>query len=194
MIGLVRRRLAVFALLPLALIGLAACGSAPAQQASDLVAQGLKAQLSGDLATAATDYKKAIQLDSGNKFAHYDLGTVYGQQGNKAQADQEYDTVLTIDPNFADALYNLAVDTANSNPPGAEQLYRKVIALQPGWAAAWLNLGFVLQSEGNLAEATADWAKATSLDPTLASRIPTPAASPSPSPSGHAARSPTPAP
>lgn len=178
------RSLCAFALVPL--LAVAACGASgtPTQQAATLVTKGLQAQLSGDLSTAQSDYQQAIQLDNSNKFAHYDLGTIYGRQGNTAQAIQEYRTVLGIDPNFVDALYNLAVATATSDPPGAEQLYRKVIALQPTYASAWLNLGFVLSGEGKGDEARADWAKATSLDPTLASRIPapTPSASPSPTP------------
>ncbi len=155
----------------------------PTSEAAALVAQGLKAQDTGDLSTAEDDYKQAIQLDSTNKLAHYDLGTVYDQQGSHAQAVQEYETTLVIDPNFVDALFNLAVDTTASDPTSAEQLYRKAVSLQPSWADAWLNLGFVLQSEGQLAEAKTDWAKAVSLDPALRSRIPATVA-PAPSPSG----------
>ena len=143
-------------------------------QAADLVAQGLKAQLSGDLSTAESDYQEAIQLDPNNTLGHYDLATIYDRQGNKAKAVHEYQSALTIDPNFADALFNLGVDTAPSDPLGAESLYRRVVSLQPTWATAWLNLGFVLQSEGKVVEAKTDWAKAISLDPSLASRIPGP--------------------
>jgi Flp pilus assembly protein TadD len=141
-------------------------------QAADLVTQGLKAQLSGDLTTAENDYREAVQLDQNNTLAHYDLGTIYDQQGKQAEAVREYQVTLTVDPNFAQALFNLGVDTANSDPQGAEVLYRKVVSLQPNWATAWLNLGFALQSEGKVAEAKADWAKAISIDPSLASRIP----------------------
>jgi Tfp pilus assembly protein PilF len=183
-----KRLLYVLALVPL--VGVAACGPSgtPAQQASTLVTQGLQAQLSGDLATAGADYKKAIQLDQSNKFAHYDLGTVYDQQGNKTGALQEYQTTLIIDPNFANALFNTAVDTATSDPASAELLYRKVLQLQPNNASAWLNIGFVLQTEGSAAGARADWAKAVQLNPSLASRLPnplpgvSPTASPKPSP------------
>jgi tetratricopeptide (TPR) repeat protein len=178
----------------LSLLCLAACGAqvSPAQQASTLVTQGLQAQLSGNLATAEADYKHAIQLDQNSQFAHYDLGTIYDQQGNKAAALQEYQTTLILNPNFTAALFNTAVDTASSDPASAELLYRKVIAQQPGNAGAWLNLGFVLFSEGNVAGARADWAKATSLDPSLASRLPKPL--PTVSPSAPAAHSPTPSP
>jgi tetratricopeptide (TPR) repeat protein len=182
-----RNRLTVVVVISCA--ALAACGaqSTPAERASNLVTQGLKAQLSGDSATAESDYTQAIQLDANNKYAHYDIGTIYDTQGNKPQAIQEYRTTLHIDPSFTDALFNLAVDTATADPPGAEQLYRQVITLQPNWAGAWLNLGFVLMGEGKTDEAKADWAKAVALDPTMASRIPSgsspsaaPAATPTP--------------
>ena len=93
---------------------------------------------------------------------------------------------LVIAPNFADALFNLAVDTAGANPPSAEELYSKVVSLQPSFAAAWLNLGFTLLSQGKADQARADWAKAIAIDPTLASRLPKATATPSP------AASPTP--
>jgi tetratricopeptide (TPR) repeat protein len=180
------------ALVPVTLLGVAACGGSggsgtPAQQAAALVTKGLEAQLAGDLATAQSDYQQATQLDHTNKFAYYDLGTVYDKQGNKAQAILDYQTVFQIDPNFVDALFNLGVDTTASDPVSAEQLYLKVVRLQPTFAAAWLNLGFILQSTGNLNQAKADWAKAVSLDPSLRSRIPTPSPSPT-------ATSPTPTP
>jgi tetratricopeptide (TPR) repeat protein len=178
------RYLCALTLLPL--LAVAACGATgtPTQQAATLVTKGLEAQLAGDFSTAQSDYQQAIQLDHSNKYAHYDLGTIYDKQGNKTQAIQEYQTTLGLDPNFADALFNLAVDTAVADPPGAETLYKKVLALQPTWAAAWLNLGFVLVGEGKEGEGRAAWARATSLDPTLASRIPnaSPSASASPSP------------
>ena len=155
---------------------LAACGSAPT--AASLVSQGLKAQLAGDASTAENTYQQAIKLDPNNAVAHYDLGTVYDRQGRTSRAVEEYTTALVIEPAFTDALFNLAVDTAASNPSSAEELYRKVLALQPRFAAAWLNVGFILVDEGKTAAARSDWAKAASLDESLASRIP--AASPSP--------------
>jgi tetratricopeptide (TPR) repeat protein len=167
-------RIIPFGALCLLVAGGAACGSPPT--ATTLVAQGLKAQLSGDLASAQDEYRQAIHLDANSMVAHYDLGTVYDHQGKTAQAVAEYRATLVIDPNFTDALFNLAVDTAGSDPASAELLYRKVLKLQPSFAAAWLNVGFILQSEGKKAEAAADWAKAAAMDPSLAKRIPVPAA------------------
>jgi tetratricopeptide (TPR) repeat protein len=163
------RGLGALALWSLA-IGIAACGTPPTP--TSLVAQGLRAQISGEVSTAESAYQQAITLDRNNTIAHYDLGTVYDKQGNTTQAITEYRATLLIDPNFTDALFNLAVDTAGSDPAGAAQLYFKVLSLQPTFAAAWLNVGFILQGEGKVGAATADWAKAVALDASLAARIP----------------------
>lgn len=171
---------------------LAACGSPSGSPvtAKGLVTQGLKAQLSSDATTAENDYKQAIQLDPNNDIAHFDLGTLYDEQGHKAQAVREYQMALVIAPNFTDALFNLAVDTAGTNAPSAEELYSKIVSLQPGFAEAWLNLGFTLSSEGKVDQAKVDWAKAIALKPSLATRIPKASAPPSPA----ATSSPTPKP
>ena len=177
-----------------ALMGLAACGpsATPSQNATTLVTQGLKAQLGGDRATAARDYQQAIRIDQYNAVAHYDLGTIDDLQGDTVEAVEQYTATIDINPSFADALFNLAVDTAGASPANAEELYLKVVSLQPSFAAAWLNLGFVLQREGNMDEARADWARAVSLDRTLASRLPAPA--PSASASGTRTAGPSPVP
>ena len=104
--------------------------------------------MSGDLATAASEYQQAIHLDGSSMVAHYDLGTVYDQQRSSAQAVSEYQAALVIDPSFPDALFNLAVDTAGSNPESASILYSRVVSLQPSYAAAWLNLGFRVDDAG----------------------------------------------
>jgi Flp pilus assembly protein TadD len=151
-------------------IVLAACGAPPT--AATLVTLGLKAQLSGDLAKAEDNYLQAIKLDANNAVAHYDLGTVYDRHANQSQAVTEYTAALVIDPTFTDAMFNLAVDTAATDPSSAKELYLKVVTGQPGYAAAWLNLGFILMGEGNTSGARADWTKAIALDASLAARIP----------------------
>jgi len=168
------------------IIGLAGCTAPPTP--ANLVTQGLKAQLAGNLSTARAEYRQAIQLDGNSIVAHYDLGTLYDQLGDKPLAIAEYRAALVVQPNFTDALFNLAVDTASSDPVIAQQLYLKVLSLQPTFAAAWLNVGFILESEGSGDEARADWAKAVVLAPSLASRVPTPV------PTGSPSRTPLPTP
>jgi Flp pilus assembly protein TadD len=183
------RSLRPLAVWPL-VIGIAACGAPPT--ATSLVAQGLRAQLSGNVSAAESEYRQAITLDQNNMVAHYDLGTVYDKQGNIMKAVAEYRATLIIAPNFSDALFNLAVDTTGSDPAGAAQLYFKVLSLQPTFAAAWLNVGFILLSEGKTRAAEADWAKAAALDPSLAARVPSPAPSASGTVAAKASPSPKP--
>jgi tetratricopeptide (TPR) repeat protein len=173
------------------LIGITACGTTP-QTATSLVAQGLTAQLSGNVSTAENAYQQAIKLDRNNAIAHYDLGTVYDKQGSTALAVEEYRASLLINRNFADALFNLAVDTTSTAPAGAVQLYLRVLTLQPSFAAAWLNVGFILQSEGKVSEARQDWAKAVAIDASLAPRVPTPGASPTAAVAAPSSPTPTP--
>jgi tetratricopeptide (TPR) repeat protein len=156
--------------LSLLTIVLTACGSP--QTATGLVALGLKAQLAGDLTTAQDNYQQAIKLDANSTVAHYDLGTIYDRQGNTSLAAGEYTAALVIDPTFTDALFNLAVDTAATDPSTAQALYLKVVSGQPSFAAAWLNLGFLLQADGDPSAARADWSRAVVLEPSLATRIP----------------------
>lgn len=171
---------------------LAACGGSSAQSAAQIanndVNAGLSAQAAGHLADAATDYTNAIAHDQQNKFAYYDLGLVEQLQGQSAAAERNYRAALQIDPNFAPALFNLAIIRTSPAPAEAEELYRHVISLQPNDAAAHLNLGFLLRSEGRTSEGNSELNLAVSLNPALASRIPpgivaTPKpATPSPSP------------
>ena len=49
----------------------------------------------------------------------------------------------------------------------ALQNLQRLVALQPGQAAAWFNLGFVLEAMGQLPEAETAFGRATAIDPGL---------------------------
>jgi tetratricopeptide (TPR) repeat protein len=175
---------APFVLGALALIA-SACGSSPATStgttvpsgsASSLLAAGLAAQKAGNVSVAVADYKQVIALAptaSTASFADYDLGYIAQvEQGDTAAAATYYRSALAINPNFVNALYNLAIILTTSQPADAVSDYQQVIALSPSNADAHLNLGFIYSSQGKKALAHAQFTKATALDPSLASRIP----------------------
>jgi tetratricopeptide (TPR) repeat protein len=166
-----------FPLLTLLLLVTAACGikaqaTTPGQQANDLVNAGVKAEAAGRTAEAADDYHKALAIDPRNKFAYFDLGVIDQAAGRSATAELEYRNALQYDPNFVGAIYNLAVLRTQAAPTEAIDLYRKVIAIQPIYAAAHLNLGFLLIAAGQKVEGKAELDRAVALDPSFASRIP----------------------
>jgi tetratricopeptide (TPR) repeat protein len=173
------RRHAMTAARVAVLATLAACGGgtspsplSDAQIALNDLNAGLSAQAAGSLSDAATDYTNAISHDAHNKYAYYDLGLVEQSMGQAAASEQNYRAAIQIDPNFAPALYNLAILRTVPSPAEAEALYRHVISLQPNNASAHLNLGFLLRSAKRIAEGNAELKTAVSLDPSLASRIP----------------------
>jgi tetratricopeptide (TPR) repeat protein len=55
-------------------------------------------QQRGDLSGAAADYRALLDLDAGNAWAHYQLGSVYDAQGQRQLALARYAEAFTLDP------------------------------------------------------------------------------------------------
>lgn len=64
---------------------------------------------------------------------HYNLGVSYAREKNYEMAIDEYERVISLNPNDADAHYNLAIiyDEYRKNPKRAIQHYRKYLELRP---------------------------------------------------------------
>jgi tetratricopeptide (TPR) repeat protein len=156
-------------------LSLAACGGddqSDAERASDLVRQGLAAHRDDRLDDAGDLYRRAIEANDRNKFAHYNLGLVEQSSEHPAEAERQYREAVAIDPNFAAALFNLAVlRTQAGAPDEAVNLYQRVTTLQDDNAAAHLNLGLLLDQLGRRAEAAQELDRAVEIDPALASRV-----------------------
>jgi len=161
---------------------IAACGgrsgSAPSSTAQLLTA-GLAAQASGNTQAALADYQQVLTQEPGNKYALYNIGLIDQQQGKTTPAEAQYRAALVSDPNYVPALFNLAILRTGAAPYEAIDLYRHVIALQPSYAEAHLNLGYVLRSVGQVTEGNSEIAQAVSIKPSLAT---TPAAKATPTP------------
>lgn len=151
----------------------AACGGpSQSQKASSLLASGVTAQSKGNLSLAAADYSQAVAIEPSNKYALYDLGLVEQLQGQLAAAATHYQAAIAIDPTFVSSLFNLAITVTHTDPLESEDLYRQVLTISPNYAAAWLNLGYVLRSLGHTAAGDADILKAIKIAPSLKSHAP----------------------
>ena len=180
-----RPRLAMVAGLLACLAAFSACGPSRnnAQTANAELQAGLAAHYAGRISEAEQHYKNVLTHDANNKWALYNLGVIAQSKGNDSEADKDYTKVLQVDPNFASAAYNDAIIKDKSSPQAAVDLYNRVIAIQPGWASAHLNLGLALVQVGKTADAQAQFSRAIALDPTMRSRVPAQYVGPAPSPS-----------
>jgi superkiller protein 3 len=148
-------------------------GSSQAQSANALVEAGLAAQRAGDTNQAFSDYKAAAAKDPNNVYAHYDLGFIYQKQGNTANAATEYRKALLINPKFGDALYNMGVLLAPTDPVSAIEFYKQDLAVNPNNASANFNLGVLLVKQGQSTQGDLYLAIGVRLNPALSADLPT---------------------
>jgi tetratricopeptide (TPR) repeat protein len=134
----------------------------------------------GQPALAANDYLRSVKINPENKVAWYDLGLIQQDAGNNSQAEVYYERSSALDPHYVPALYNLATLVAPRYPASAAKLYEKVIAVEPLFAEAHLDLGFALQALGQRAQGNAQISEAVRLDPSLSSRVPSSSTTPAP--------------
>jgi Flp pilus assembly protein TadD len=96
---------------------------------------------------------------------HTLLGAAYLRLGQSEQAESEFRVALEIDPNYEEALFNLAVLEAESDIGKASSLLQKAIDIDPQYAEAHRELGVLFQKEGNMEEAEYHLRRALELDP-----------------------------
>ncbi len=97
---------------------------------------------------------------------HFNLGVYYQKQGNTANAVKEYETVLRLDPDNAEAHNNLGVIYREQNElDKAAEHYQFVVSLNPGMEEAHNNLGVIYYLRGNYREAREEYQKALELNP-----------------------------
>jgi Flp pilus assembly protein TadD len=99
--------------------------------------------------------------------AHLCLGVVHANQGERAEAEKDYQTALRLDPAFIPARVNLAMlYNEQDRKVDAEREYRQVIEREPKLAEAYYSLGLLVAEDSKrLAEAAKLLTKATELAP-----------------------------
>ena len=95
------------------------------------------ATLTNDLATKLDIYKKAVAQYGADYRTHNNLGMVYFEQGNVAEAARCYAKALQIEPNNADVNYNAALAAmAQNDLEKAEAYLGKAAGTQGNLSAA----------------------------------------------------------
>lgn len=111
--------------------------------------------------------KERLNKDADDIDAAQSLGNFYYDEGNAEQAIFYYQHVLGINPALPSVRTDLgAMYWRNENIDLAEQAFREVIARDPGFGHAYVNLGLLLQhAKGDIMEARSVWQQLLGIDP-----------------------------
>ena len=103
---------------------------------------------------AKAECRRAITLNPKDPEPHFHLGWNESKLGNRAQAIQEYQTVLRLDGRFPHVKFELAMAWLDAQRTDlAIPLLRDVVAAEPGHGAANYQLGASLARQGDCAAA-----------------------------------------
>ncbi|WP_242725733.1 tetratricopeptide repeat protein [Microcoleus vaginatus] len=129
--------------------------------AEALINLGLLREEQGDVAEAISCYEQAIQVNPNCAVAYLNLGIALEAQGEEAGANYEraianYERAIAIEPNYVEALHNLAYASIRQGKiDRAIAYYERSTALQPDLAETLIGLGSSLQQQDKLNEALA---------------------------------------
>jgi tetratricopeptide (TPR) repeat protein len=141
----------------------------PANQADSGRIDALRSR--ANKAFAAGDYPQAVALYG--QLAEHDprrpdvlntLGVALLQLNRNQEAEQRYREAIEIDPEFVEALCNLA-SVLQGDPQEAEEYLRRALRVNPKHAGARTMLGRTLAFTGRLREARAAFRKALKIAP-----------------------------
>ena len=97
---------------------------------------------------------------------HFNLGVYHQKQGNTIKAIEEYENVLNLDPNNAEAHNNLGVIYKEQGDlDKAVEHYQFVLTSNPGMDEVHNNLGVIYYLRGDQKEAVKEYQKALELNP-----------------------------
>ena len=131
------------------------------KKAFDLQAQGRKLE-------AAKYYEYLIKqgIKDCRVFSNY--GIFLNEIGKHKESESKLKKAISLNPEYANAYYNLAVLFIGlGNLEKAELELKKAIKLKSDFAIAHYNLGFILKDQGRLKEAESYTKKALEVDPQL---------------------------
>ena len=109
-------------------------------------------------------FDEYVSLVPGRADALNALGVALFNLGRFQEAEQRYREAIDIDPEYANALVNLAA-LLQASPKAAEPLLRRVLKINPKYPGARAMLGIMLLSSGHEHEAKLAFRKALKVSP-----------------------------
>ena len=130
---------------------------------------GLVLMQTGDAEAGITEFRQALRLAPEYAAALGNLGAAL-VPSNPPEAIGLLEKAVAIQPTYVRAQYNLALAYAQSPEHGADRAiaqFRKVIDLEPAFAAAHFEFGKLLFQKNSLPDAITQFREAVKLDPKL---------------------------
>jgi tetratricopeptide (TPR) repeat protein len=136
------------------------------QEAEHWFTRGLELEQSGAPVEEVTEaYKKAVELDARTAGAFVNLGTIYFNARNWAEAEEHYKKALEADPEYSLAHFDLAnLYDERGDRESALRHYARAIEIAPGYADAHYNLALLYQGSGQTMKAVSHWTTYLKLD------------------------------
>ena len=135
---------------------------------SDLFARGIALEEDPSNQTQAiATYQRVLELDPEHAAAHINIGTLYYNRQDYAQAEKHYRSAITIDPRYALAYFDLGnVLDETGRVTEAIQVYGAALALAPTYADAHYNIALAYEKIKEPRKALKHWRAYVKLDTT----------------------------
>ena len=133
-----------------------------------LIKKAFELQSQGKKLEAAKYYEYLIKQGIKDYRVFSNYGIFLNEIGKHKESESKLKKAISLNPEYANAYYNLAVlFIGQGNLEKAELELKKAIKLKSDFAIAHYNLGFILKDQGRLKEAESYTQKALEVDPQL---------------------------
>ncbi|HNB71585.1 MAG TPA: tetratricopeptide repeat protein [Acidobacteriota bacterium] len=116
-----------------------------------------------NLETAIEYFEQSLAI-KGKPGIYSLLGVAQNRLGMTAAARESYEQALKLDPNYEEACYNLGITFREEQPDKAITLFQRAIELDPDYACAYRELGWVQRRTDQFTSAEYNLRKAIELD------------------------------
>lgn len=101
-------------------------------------------------------FKKALEYENDSPLILMDIGNSYSAMRQFDEAKKYYDKVLTIDPDFAQAYYNIAklqIDETGASNVQTMSYLKKCVDIDPSFVPAYINMAELKKEQNKFDEA-----------------------------------------
>lgn len=132
---------------------------------NSVVSDAYKAALVGQIEASIILYKKALEMQPDSLNVMYAIATLYHKLNQFSEAKQLYSMILSIDPNYQNALNNYLVVLAEESPTQALIEFKKLEKVNPNFSPVQAQIGMVYAKLGEYDIATEYLKRAVMLSP-----------------------------